>query len=237
MLLVSAIFCCAQGRRSYSGPRIIIVEGLIGSGKTTFIRSLEAYFRREFGISAYVFNEDIDADFLAAYLGNQSAYAFAFQSNLALSRRYQWEAAKLNLRHEPDAVVILDRSRIGDMAFALLLLKTGKMSDADFLLYNKISLGPDRTPLEQIYTADACRLIHLDVTPKTSFERMNGRHVKCEVDGYKIAYMSNLRDAYAAVLETYAEITTTLDWNDPITVVDGAIPPSVFDPIARQLKF
>ena len=120
--------------------KVIVVEGLIGSGKTTLSRELG----KALGDTALtLFEPDEKGEdgggnpYLADYYADPARWSFVLQVH-QLQARYrmhlqaQWHAMQ-GFGH-----AVLDRSYFGDTAFARLQVKEGKMSQREFRTYTSI---------------------------------------------------------------------------------------------------
>lgn len=232
VVVVVLVYLCSTSR--YSGPRVIVVEGLIGAGKTTFIRSLSRHLEKHNSTVA-AFDEDIDREFCDTYIADQRRYSFAFQVNQATSRRWQWKYVLSWVTASARNIAIVDRSAVGGEAFSTALWTAKLMSDDDFALCKRTALGTDRTSLEQRYAPDVCRIVFLDVRPETSLARTRRRANKSEVDGYTLEYMQALDTAYRRVLKRFDSVRY-IDWNTDVDVdKDGLIPDDIIAAALKQI--
>ena len=92
---------------------IFTVEGIMGSGKSTFISALaESLVTRGYKIIVY---EEFIPSSLTMYLCNPRRYAFQFQKEIVLNRiKMINQAIELSSRGN---IVLIDRSTYGDIAF------------------------------------------------------------------------------------------------------------------------
>tara|TARA_Y100000310_G_scaffold91693_5_gene89182 strand:+ start:6841 stop:7548 length:708 start_codon:yes stop_codon:yes gene_type:complete len=117
--------------------KVIIVEGLIGSGKTTLSRELGAALGTN---SLTLFEPDEKENgnpYLADYYGDPARWSFVLQVHQLQARfrmhlQAQWHAMQ-GFGH-----AVLDRSYFGDTAFARLQVKDGLMTDREFETYSSI---------------------------------------------------------------------------------------------------
>jgi len=192
--------------------RIFILEGLPGCGKTMFIRSAASYWAL-WGYHVRVFTEDIDAEFLAAYLANPERYAFAFQTNLTHQRVYQHARARELVERDPLLVVFLDRSRIGDFAFASELNARGAITSAEFSFYRTASGLLRGATLASLHPRTDFVVLYLRVTAAKSLERVRKRGNASEIGGYTLKSMSTLLEHYERTIDACRSIVVDVDWN------------------------
>jgi len=122
--------------------KVIIVEGLIGSGKTTLSRELgEALGANTLTLfepdEKGADGKNMGNPYLADYYADPKRWSFVLQVH-QLQARYrmhlqaQWHAL------QGSGHAVLDRSYFGDTAFARLQLKGGFMSQREFDTYSSI---------------------------------------------------------------------------------------------------
>lgn len=198
-------------------PRIFILEGLPGCGKTTFKRSARDYLASR-GWTVHEMEEEIDGAFLDAFIADQPRYAFAFQISFGAQRRYAWLRALDIVAADPSAVVLIDRSRIGDLAFALMHEEAGNIGAAEMRYYCGVA-GVGVYPglkLASLHPPQHCSVLYLEVTPKKTLERICSRGRESEASGYTEKYMSDLQRHYDAVVERSGASVRRLDWNEDV---------------------
>lgn len=117
--------------------KVIIVEGLIGSGKTSLSRELGQALGDN-TLTLFEPDEKQNANpYLADYYQEPARWAFVMQVHLLQARfRYhqhaQWHAM------QGHGHVVMDRSYMGDTAFAKLQLRQGMMTQREFDTYTSI---------------------------------------------------------------------------------------------------
>ena len=196
---------------------LIWVEGLIGSGKSTFAREVGAR------LNLRVLEEPVDDNpYLEPFYRDPKRYAFGFQVFM-LHRRYvlqqlaSYEATGLG----GHGGAILDRSLSGDRVFAKMHCEAGNIDPLDWATYELAYGIMCRTLLPPTL------LVFLDVQPKTAFERMRRRGRGAEA-GVPLDYLVKLRDGYNELLHE-AE-TGLLPWSHAVRVSRIVWDPDTFKP-------
>lgn len=138
---------------------MIIVDGVVGSGKTTLMNIL----LEELGVSG--FEEPVaDNPILGKFYHDRKRYAFPLQI-FFLNRRFRM----LKDAQEEKVSSIMDRSIYGDVIFAKLLHDGGDMEEDEFNLYKELLANM----LDHI---EAPRLmIYLKCDVDTAMERIRKR--------------------------------------------------------------
>ena len=118
-------------------PKVIIVEGLIGGGKTSLSRELG----QALGDSTLVLFEPDEKKnanpYLADYYEDPARWAFVLQVH-QLQARYRMHLHAQWHVMQGHGHAVLDRSYFGDTAFARLQLKLGWVSQREFDTYSSI---------------------------------------------------------------------------------------------------
>ena len=208
-----------DSRRDKKG-KIVIVEGLVGSGKSTLCQSVRKHI--DVLTSDYdrcvVLRERICSALLDMYIGDMQRYAFPFQVIMVRDRCEDMRTAMREA--EAGALVLLDRGLPGDMAFALLQHEQGIMSDKEFSVYLELLhashphfvptlIDPQHapSPAQDAKPGDgiSIEILYLRCQPQIAFERMRKRNIKSEVDGYTEAYFENLNAAYERIIQAFSD--------------------------------
>lgn len=192
---------------------IIIVEGLIGVGKTTLCKSLVSYLTK-LGHDVVMFEEEIPRPLLSLYTTNMEKYAFPFQVIVAQTRNLAFSrACELSRLGK---IIIMDRSLLGDCTFALMQKNKGYFTDEEFKVYLGIINSNKSVPICAPYIA------YLDCAPETAFERMKKRGNSEEVDGYTLDYFQDLENTYKQVIKHGKGKVVTINWGNK-DIVDNKI--------------
>jgi len=150
----------------------IVVEGLIGVGKSTLIQEAAEVLNLQ-----PLFESVEDNPFLDKYYAHPERWAYTLQMHF-LYDRYQ--------KHLPDNI-ILDRSIYGDLCFAKIQKEEQYLSGEEYASYLRhFSILSSLVP-----PADVC--IHLDITPEQAVSRIKkrGRGYESEIP---ISYLQMLHD-------------------------------------------
>lgn len=191
---------------------IIIVEGVIGVGKTTFGRSTAA-FLSSLGFKAQFFPEFVNETLLKQYIGDMAKYAYSFQLFMLTKRLEIYKEAQRFA--DGGGIAVVDRSLPGDMAFAKMQHTNGNITDEEWKVY--LSLAEQDSQLEPR------AVIFLDCSPEKSLERTHNRGNKAETSGYTLDYMKQLSVAYKAVVEQLKCSLVRVDWNEDRNVTNNRL--------------
>jgi len=189
------------------GGKVIVLEGLIGVGKSTLGRSFEKHLQDN-NIEVVWMSEPINQVLLELYISDMTKYAFPFQVIIARERIQIYKEAR-RLAAE-GKVVFIDRGLPGDLAFAYMQKNKGFFTEREFNVYlNLISAGLPDSNIQPILTPDA--IIHLDCTAETAWKRILARGNSSEKNGYSLKYLRDLHKSYERALANYNAFR--IDWN------------------------
>jgi len=186
----------------------IIVEGNIGSGKSTFCSMLGQH-RTEKGRRCTVFPEPIYKprfkNLLNRFYKNQKRWALTFQVH-ALTERYRQHrlAAQLALS---GIDVIQDRSIYADSCFGLTLHNSGDMDDEEWGIYTDL-FGAMKHDLRY---PDA--MIYLRVNPEICKEKIDQRSRDVE-GGIDLGYLQKLHEEHESLAKDMRNFIPVIavDW-------------------------
>lgn len=110
---------------------VVIVEGLIGAGKSTFCEALAEELKGE----ALFEPDETNNPFLSLYYADPARWSYTMQTHL-LSCRYRAHMyAQAKVLHQRNGWCVMDRSYFGDACFARVQQRLGYFSDAEYLSY------------------------------------------------------------------------------------------------------
>jgi len=196
-----------------SQRKVVIIEGIIGAGKSSLTRELGAAL----GNDTLVQMEPDDAGnanpYLSDFYSDASRWALVLQVHLLQARfrmhlHAQWHA--LSGRGH----ALLDRSYFGDTCFARLQLRNGSMSPREFETYRALY----HTMTASVLLPNVC--VRLLVAPEISKRRIESRLSaregrKCE-SGISLQYLVDLDREIShmvAVLRTQGVTVIDMPWD------------------------
>lgn len=149
-------------------PKVIIVEGLIGGGKTSLSRELA----QALGDNTLVLFEPDEKDnanpYLVDYYEDERRWAFVLQVH-QLQARYRMHLHAQWHVMQGHGNAILDRSYFGDTAFARLQLRRQTMTQREFDTYTSIY----HAMTAQVLLPNIC--VRILVSPETCNHRISSR--------------------------------------------------------------
>lgn len=181
--------------------RIICIEGCIGAGKSVLCDALyDLLF--ENNINCKVFPEYVNLTFLNMYIREPSKYAFSFQMFMLAKRIETYTLAGYYAAQ--DYCVILDRSLLGDMAFANLHKVNGNLTEEEWKAYY--------TTAQTESKIKSLNIIYLDCSAETCMQRIKKRNREGE-NGYTKDYLLSVIYSYKELMEKFKKNITPIDWN------------------------
>lgn len=203
---------------------VIGVEGIIGAGKSTFVKKLAGI------LELRPIHEPVDAEILDAFYRDQKANAYDFQLDMLLKR---WDVHDLAQAESRVAVdyrgAIVDRTLVGDRCFARMHHRVGNINDMQWKIYERFF-----TKAVSKFERPAA-LIYLDADPSVALERVKNRNRGAEA-GMSLEYLTNLRKEY---LDLISELEAKMHpWGAGIRVLREAwnVDHQEVGPIADTLK-
>lgn len=193
--------------------KVIIVEGVIGSGKSIFTKQLGAAL----GDTTLLLmepDEKNDANpYLAMFYSDRARWSYTMQTHLLAARFKMHLLAQWHAMHGYGHA-ILDRSYFGDTAFARLQVNNGDMNEREFKTYTSIY----HAMTAFVLLPNIC--VRLLVQPETAnyriqkrMEEQTGRKCESAIDlSYLIALDKEITHM-ASVLERQGVKVISLAWD------------------------
>jgi len=171
------------------GNIFIGIAGMIGAGKSTLATALGEHL----GIDAY-YEPVADNDYLEDFYTDTKRYSFAMQVYL-LNRRFQqhqeiiWKGTS----------AVQDRTIYEDSIFARMLAETGLMDARDYRTYQQLFKHMSN------FMCKPSVIVYLDVSPKTSMERIKMRSRGVEAD-IQLSYLEALHQGYERFVKDISRV-------------------------------
>lgn len=198
---------------------MIVVEGLIGAGKSTLTQQLSDHYK------ARPFFEPVASNpYLSFYYQDPKKYALTMQFYL-MSNRFDMHQKGIEHIWKTGEPCIFDRSIYGDYVFAKKNWLDGNMSELDLENYDKMRKVMFRFLMVPHIT------VYLKTDPEICLNRIKNRERVCESD-IPIAYLKGLDDLYKELiydLKRRGSKIITLDWNEfqPLEEVAAVLDPHI----------
>lgn len=192
---------------------LIVVEGIIGGGKTMLGQKLTKLVH-DAGIPCKFFEEEVNLSLLELFLSDMKKYAFTFQLYMLSNRQKVYREA-MNFARQQNGVAIIDRSLHGDIAFAQMHNDSGNISDEEWKVYENIVVSnslPEPTVV-----------IYLDVYPEVALERIHLRNRGSEAAKYTIDYLRDLDANYKVSMEESRVPIKYIDWNESRSLTEDEL--------------
>lgn len=184
---------------------MIVIEGLIGAGKTT----LSGKILEEIPNSKQYLEPVGENPYLERFYKDQARWGLEMQFYL-MAHRFRMHQQAIEHEWNTGQQTIFDRSIYGDAAFAHMLYKSGAI---DKLGYN--SYMNHRRCMEKFLLPPQI-VIWLDVSVQTCLDRISQRGRDCE-KGIPREYLEGLLESYMeVVIEPLKKITEVqcVDWEE-----------------------
>jgi len=177
-------------------PPIVLVEGNIGAGKSTLCASLERRDAAD-GLCVRVVDERVGEQLLKAFYANRRRYAFAMQLRQLTLRQAAFNAAVARARASPPTTTtVLDRSLVGDFAFALWNWASSSIDRDEWHLYCEAAGDEPLAPCAGAPPPPSLVIVYLhDDVKSCSF-----RQLKRDQHAIDVEYLRGIEAAYLVVL-------------------------------------
>lgn len=192
--------------------KIISIEGNIGAGKTTLIRTLKERYKDNDKVVFLEeplnrwndFTDDYGETILSKFYEDQEEYAFKFQVMAFVTR---CDMLKRAIKEHEGKTIIVERCLESDKEiFCKMLYDLGKMSKMEYDLYNE---------LFKLNDIKVDELIYLNTTPEEAYKRTLKRNRPGEV----------IEKNYFRLLDTYQKAMIKETKIKKVRELDGLAPP------------
>lgn len=206
-------------REAQDRPLLLVMEGLIGSGKSTAALSISEVMGIVPIMEPVATNPYLD-DFYKAVTNQPGSLVPAFMQLHLLTKRFHLYQAALHgmpiakMLGHPAKGAIMDRSLIGDTVFARMNADSGAIKPREFESYFS------HWQTMQNFLPYPHAMIYLEVEPKEAFKRACERARDEEMGRLSLGYMNALQDSYEEMIK-WAESrmkVIRIDWNYPRSV-------------------
>jgi len=181
------------------GNLFVAVAGIIGAGKSSFVRNLS-------NKTGWVpFYEPVKTNpYLEKFYADMPRYALEMQIFL-LAKRFEMHQ-KINWMEEP---IIQDRTIYEDTMFAKILYDLGHIDELGYATYKRLF------HIYKRYLIYPDVIIYLNVSPEVALERTRKR-ARAGEDAVSLDYLQLLHSEYETWIGEMAKYTAVLDldWND-----------------------
>jgi deoxyadenosine/deoxycytidine kinase len=198
---------------------MIVIEGLIGVGKSTLGHNLEKLLN-ENGIECKFYEEYVNSELLQQYIENMEKYSYSFQLVMLLKRIEIYKEARNYTKS--GGIAIIDRSLLGDYAFALMQHKHGNISDSEMIAYKSICKQED-LPEPDI-------IVYLNADVEICMNRITKRGRPGETKGYSEQYLYDLKSVYNEILFSPPKFSyVKIDSNEEYVVTSSFVLKTICD--------
>jgi len=177
-----------------AAPCLVMLEGNIGAGKTSLCRALArppALVRCE--------PETLSDAFQALFYARPERYGFALQMSMCATRHAAARRDCAATRARRAGVTVLDRSVLGDYAFAAYNYACGHLDDAEWAVYREAAGGDVCAALRRATrgAAERVTLLYLRDTPEACLSRAVQRG-GADAHALTLVYVHGLHVAHEA---------------------------------------
>lgn len=206
----------------------IVVDGIIGAGKTTIAKMVSDHFKIPMfeELKDDALENRIEHRMLNRFYEDQSRWSAIVQV-MFLNERFR----DLKEIQKNNQFAVMDRSIYGDEIFAKTINKRGNMTDDELTIYQELL----HNMLEHIEAPKL--LIYIDVKIETAMERIKKRSRGTEAETIPKDYMMDLKETYEAWYDSFDLCPKIkIDLNKSAIDENGNIVPEVKEEILEAVQ-
>lgn len=196
-------FDCLRGR-------VIVLEGVMGTGKSLLGRSIVHYLTKKCDIPARFYEEYVNKDLLDMYLKDPARYAFSFQVIMVQKRidRYVQEILPFI---RTGGVAVVDRFIMGDISFEMAGYKRGHISAEEHKVYWGMLKRLEAVPAPDYQ-------VYLECRPDEGLKRIAHRGNTSEISSYKPEHMVNMDVLHRETFALCGADIVVVDYNESLYI-------------------
>ncbi|MDR7071896.1 deoxyadenosine/deoxycytidine kinase [Fictibacillus barbaricus] len=209
------------------GYTVILMAGMIGTGKTTYAEFLSQQLESEI-----YYESVVDNPILPDYYKNPKRWAFPLQIYFLNTRFKTIRQARTN----PDNV--LDRSLYEDLIFAELNFDSGNMTQLEFDTYKDL-LETMMNEIDKMPKSRADLLIYLDSDLDTVLERITQRgrsYEQVDKNPELLAYYKTLHGKYKEWIKAYDKTPVLIIESKEYNIFDKQDQDKILSLVNTELK-
>lgn len=195
-----------RNRFNFLLGKVLVVEGNIGSGKSSSAKEMTRFLSDECELPAVYMPEYINLELLKIFIEDMKTHAYTFQLFM-LEQRAECYRKAIELANSGH-IVIMDRMMYGDLAFAYRHYTHGNITHEQFDCYRNIMNG--------FGFNDPALTIYLFTTAEKALQRAKKRDRKNE--SYTLEYFKEIEQAYSTVMEEYKGDILEIDFEEDLLI-------------------
>lgn len=185
-------------------PKVVVIDGNIASGKTTYISLLCKNFEKK-GKSFAIVKEPVDLwieqGVLQKFYENREKYSYSFQTYVYATRIL--EARKVLAEHRDKDLLIFERSWFTDTLFMNVQFRDGFVDETEMFMYRHWSSYWNLTIPVELHPSG---FVYLKCSPDVCFARCKKRSRDGE-SKVALDYLEKLGEEHDLFFLNYQELT------------------------------
>lgn len=187
-------------------PYTIVLEGVIGVGKSTLLSRLENHYRL-LGKKVVVVQEPVEiwkqSGLLSAFYADKKRWTYTFQSAAFADHILACQSALVTM---PDAeIVLIERSPVSNRIFAEMLRDSGDMSELEWGVYERWA-----DVWSKLMPVKPNMYLYMRATPEVCLERIKARARPGE-ELISLEYLKQLHEKHDTIFGMASRTVKVLD--------------------------